>query len=244
MHGFDPGPANNKLLAALSYEDFELLRPQLTTVCIDQGTVLCEVGQEVDHVHFPLSGVISIAVVMRNGKLVETATVGREGMFGAMSGLRPHISLVRAIAPLPMFASRTTSARLRNAASNSKPIFDLCLRYNEVLLAQAQINAACNGLHRIEARFCRWLLQTRDRVQSDTVLVTQEFLSEMLGVRRTSVTEMANKIQAAGAISCSRGVIKIVDLEAVKAVACECYETFREQTSLVGEPAAQLRAGR
>jgi CRP-like cAMP-binding protein len=190
-----------------------------------------QVGQEVDHVHFPLSGMISIAVVMRNGKLVETATVGREGVFGAMSGLHPHVSLVRAIAQLPMFASRIASARLRSAASNSKPIFDLCLRHNEVLLAQARINAACNALHRIEARFCRWLLQTRDCVQSDTVLVTQEFLSEMLGVRRTSVTQVAGEIQASGAISCSRGIIKIIDLEALKAMSCECYETLRKQTS-------------
>jgi CRP-like cAMP-binding protein len=230
MHGFDPGPASNKLLAALSHDDFELLRPYLTTVRIDQGTVLCEVGQEVDHVYFPLSGMISIAVVMRNGKLVETATVGREGVLGAMSGLRPHISLVRAIAQLPMFASRTASARLRSAASNSKPIFDLCLRYIEVLLAQAQINAACNALHRIEARFCRWLLQTRDRAHSDTVLVTQEFLSEMLGVRRTSVTQVACQIQSSGAISYSRGIIKIIDLDALKTMSCECYETLREHT--------------
>ena len=118
----------------------------------------------------------------------------------------------------------------RSAASNSKPIFDLCLRYNEVLLAQAQINAACHALHRIEARFCRWLLQTRDRVQSDTVLVTQEFLSEMLGVRRTSVTQVACQIQSSGAISYSRGIIKIIDLEALKAMSCECYETLREHT--------------
>jgi CRP-like cAMP-binding protein len=88
-HGFDPGPASNKLLAALLQDDFELLRPHLTTLRIDQGTVLCEVGQEVDHVYFPLSGMISIAVVMRDGKPVETATVGREGVFGAMSGLHP-----------------------------------------------------------------------------------------------------------------------------------------------------------
>jgi CRP-like cAMP-binding protein len=113
-----------------------------------------------------------------------------------------------------------------------------------VLLAQARIGAACNALHYIEARFCRWLLQMRDRTESDNIQLTQKFLAGILGVRRTSVTEVANKIQAPGAISYSRGVIKIIDLEAVKAMACECYETFREQTSLVGAPAAQPRAGR
>ncbi len=113
----------------------------------------------------------------------------------------------------------------------SRRVADLCVQYNEVLLEQARLTAACNALHHIEARFCRWLLQTRDRAESDTITLTQEFLSEMLGVRRTSVTEVASKIQAGGAISYSRGVIKIVDLEARKAMSCECYETLREQTS-------------
>jgi CRP-like cAMP-binding protein len=146
-----------------------------------------------------------------------------------MSGLGLHTSGVRAIAQLPMFASRISSPQLRKVAASSKPVANLCIQYNEVLLEQARVTAACNALHQIEARFCRWLLQTRDRGESDTILLTQEFLSEMLGVRRTSVTEVASKIQADGAISYSRGVIKILDLEALKAMSCECYETLREQ---------------
>jgi CRP-like cAMP-binding protein len=131
-----------------------------------------------------------------------------------------------------MFARKIGSTELRKAVSSSKAIADLCLRSNEVLLTQARIGAACNALHQIEARFCRWLLQTRDRTESDNIQLTQKFLAEMLGVRRTSVTEVANKIQAAGAISYARGVIKIIDLEAVQALSCECYETLREQTSV------------
>ena len=99
-----------------------------------------------------------------------------------------------------------------------------------MLLTQARVTAACNALHKVEARFCRWLLQTRDRAESDTLALTQEFLSEMLGVRRTSVTEVAQKIQEAGAISYSRGVIKIIDLDALKTMSCECYETLREES--------------
>jgi CRP-like cAMP-binding protein len=174
---------------------------------------------------------VSLVVVMRDGKAIETATVGREGVVGAMSGLGLHTSWVRAIAQLPTFASRISSKQLRKAATSSKPISDLCIRYNEVLLGQARITAACNALHQVEARFCRWLLQTRDRAESDTIMLTQEFLSEMLGVRRTSVTEVASKIQADGAISYSRGAIKIIDREALKAMSCECYETVREQAS-------------
>src|SRR3977135_1939302 len=145
-----------------------------------------------------------------------------------MSGIAPCEWQVRAIAKLPMFAIQIASTEFRKAVSSSRAIADLCIRCNEGLLAQARITAACNALHQVEARFCRWLLQTRDRAESDTIMLTQEFLSEMLGVRRPSVTEVASKIQAAGAISYARGVIKIIDLAALKALSCECYETLRE----------------
>jgi CRP-like cAMP-binding protein len=138
---------------------------------------------------------------------------------------------VRAIAKLPMFARKIASTEFRKAVSSSRAIADLCIRCNEGLLAQAQVGAACNAVHRIEARFCRWLLQTRDRAESDTIMLTHEFLAQMLGVRRTTVTETSNKIEAASAIICSRGVIKIIDPEALKAMACQCHETLRDQTS-------------
>jgi len=168
---------------------------------------------------------------MRDGKTIETGTVGREGVVGAMSGIAPCAWQVRAIAKLPTFATKIAATEFRKAVSSSRAIADLCIRCNEGLLTQARIGAACNAVHHIEARFCRWLLQTRDRAESDTIMLTHEFLAQMLGVRRTTVTETANKIEATGAIICSRGIIKIIDLEAVKAMACQCYETFREQTS-------------
>jgi CRP-like cAMP-binding protein len=195
------------------------------------GTVLAEPGVEVDHAYFPLTGMISLVVVMRDGKAIETATAGREGVIGAMSGFGLHVSQVGAITQLAMFARKIASTELRKAVSSSRAITDLCLSYNEVLLTQARVTAACNALHQVEARFCRWLLQTRDRAESDTIMLTQEFLAQMLGVRRTSVTEVASKIQAEGAITYSGGAIKIIDLEALKAMACECYETLREHTS-------------
>jgi CRP-like cAMP-binding protein len=230
MHAIDPGALSNRLLGALPHNDFQLLVPHLHSVQLAQGTVLYESGHEVSEVYFPLSGMISLVVVMRDGKAIETATVGREGVVGAMSGLGLHTSWVRAIAQLPMFGSRIGSAQLREIAASSRAISEMCIRYNEVLLGQARVTAACNALHHIEARFCRWLLQTRDRAEGDTLMLTQEFLSEMLGVRRTSVTEVT-KIQASGAISYSRGVIKIINLEALKAMSCECYDTIREETA-------------
>jgi CRP-like cAMP-binding protein len=228
VHTIDPGPLSNKLLASLPHEDFQLLIPHLASVQLAQGTVLAEPGVEVDHAYFPLSGAVALLVIMRDGKAIETGTVAREGVVGAISGIGPCKSQVRAIAQMPMFARQIASTELRKAASSSKAIADLCVRCSEELLTQARIGAACSALHRIEARFCRWLLQTRDRTDSDTIMLTQGFLSEMLGVRRTSVTQVAGQIQSRGAISYSRGVIKIIDLEVLKAMSCECYETLRE----------------
>jgi CRP-like cAMP-binding protein len=230
VHAIAPGPLSNRLLARLPAVDFQLLVPHLASLQLAQGRVLYEPGGDVDQVYFPLSGMVSLLVVMQDGSAVETATVGREGVVGAMSGLGLRVSVVRSIVQLPMYASRIATTELRKAIAASKPIADLCLIYNEVLLTQARVTAACNALHLVEARFCRWLLQTRDRAESDSILLTQQFLAEMLGVRRTSVTEVAGRIQAAGAISYARGVIKIVDLDAVKAMSCECYQMLREET--------------
>jgi CRP-like cAMP-binding protein len=232
VHEIDPDPCSNKLLAALPPQDLQFLISHFVTMKFAQGTILCEPGVDIDHLYFPLSGAVSLLVVMRDGKAIETGTVGREGAIGAMSGIFPCKWQVRAIAQLPMFAGKIASTEIRKAVSSSKAIADLCLRSNEGLLTQARIGAACNAVHRLEARFCRWLLQTRDRAESDTIMLTQEFLAQMLGVRRTSVTEVANTIEAAGAIICSRRVIKIIDLEAVKALACECNEALLEQTSV------------
>jgi CRP-like cAMP-binding protein len=232
VHAIDPDPRSNKLLAELPPQDLQFLIPHFVTMKFAQGAILCEPGVDVDHVYFPMSGAVSMLVVMRDGKAVETGSVGREGVVGAMSGIGPSRWQVRATAQVPMLARKIASTEFRKAVFSSKAIADLCLRSNEGLLTQARIGAACNARHRLEARFCRWLLQTRDRAESDTIMLTHEFLAQMLGVRRPTVTETSIKIEAAGAIVCSRGVIKIIDLEAVKALSCECYETLRGQTSV------------
>jgi CRP-like cAMP-binding protein len=232
VHAIDPDPRSNKLLAELPPQDLQFLIPHFVTMKFAQGAILCEPGVDVDHVYFPMSGAVSMLVVMRDGKAVETGSVGREGVVGAMSGIGPSKWQVRATAQVPMLARKIASTEFRKAVFSSKAIADLCLRSNEGLLTQARIGAACNARHRLEARFCRWLLQTRDRAESDTIMLTHEFLAQMLGVRRPTVTETSIKIEAAGAIVCSRGVIKIIDLEAVKALSCECYETLRGQTSV------------
>jgi CRP-like cAMP-binding protein len=225
-----PNALANKLLAALPRDNSKSLSDHFAIVSMAQGTVLFNAEDEVDNIFFPLSGMVSLLVVLKNGNAIETATVGREGVVGAMAGLGLHKSRVRAVIQLASVVARISAVPFRKAAASSAAISDMCIRYDETLLAQARITAACNLSHSIEARFCRWLLQSRDRAESDTVPLTQEFLSQMLGVRRTSVTEVAIKMQDASVISYARGIIKIVDLQKLKEISCECYETLRSET--------------
>ena len=219
---------SNKLLAALPRDQFNLIAPYLTTSTYAQNMILCDIGDEVEHIYFPHDGMISLLAVMRDGKAIETATVGREGVVGGMAGLGLYRSLVRVMVQLPMTASRIASSQFRKAALGNEALRSISINYNEVLLTQARITAACNALHPVEARFCRWLLQSADRAGGDVVALTQELLAEMLGVRRTSVTEVAGKMQAEGVITYSRGVIRIVDRAALERLSCECYATLVE----------------
>jgi CRP-like cAMP-binding protein len=226
-------PLQNKLLAALPRADFDMFSSHLKTETLAQGLVLASPGDEVDQIYFPLSGMISILAVLRDGKAIETATVGIEGVVGAMAGFGLYNSLARCVVQLPMEVSKISAARFRKVAANSDNIRNMCILYNEVLLSQARVTAACNALHVVEARFCRWLLQSADRAASDTIHLTQEFLAEMLGVRRTSVTEIAVKMQEAGAISYSRGAIKILDRSALEKTSCECYQVLLDQSDFL-----------
>jgi CRP-like cAMP-binding protein len=219
--------SDNKLLAALPRTHFDRLAPHLIPEALVQGLVLIEAGEEFDQVYFPHSGMLSLLVVMRNEeKAIETATVGREGVVGAMTGLGHAKSSVRVVVQLPTTVSTITASKFREIAKKSDAVRDMCLHFNEVLLLQARVTAACNVLHPAEARFCRWLLQSADRAEGDTVGLKQEFLAEMLGLRRTSVSDVAGKIQALGVITYSRGRIKIVDRPALERLSCECYETL------------------
>jgi CRP-like cAMP-binding protein len=226
VHSPTSGHLDNKLLAALPRNHFNLLAPHLSITTLPQSVVVYETGDEVDQIYFPHNGMFSLLAVMRDGKAIETATVGREGVIGAMAGLGLYRSLVRVVVQLPLTASKIAAAQFRKAAAASEPIRNLAVHYNEVLLTQARITAACNALHPVEARFCRWLLQSADRAGSDTVTLTQELLAEMLGVRRTSVTEVAGKLQNEGVITYSRGVIRILDRPGLERLSCECYRTL------------------
>jgi CRP-like cAMP-binding protein len=224
-------PLSNELLAKLPREHFNMLVPHMVTVSLTQNTVLLEASEEVDHIYFPHNGMLSLLVVMRDGKAIETATVGREGAVGAMAGLSLYKSLVRVVVQLPMTCTKISSTNFRKVIAASEQLRNMCVQYNEVLLTQARITAACNALHPVEARFARWLLQSADRAGGDTVALTQELLAEMLGVRRTSVTEVAGKLQSEGMIAYSRGVIRVTDRAALERTSCECYQTLIDQSA-------------
>lgn len=217
----------NRLLAAASPAVFAAMQPHLHLVECQQGTVLAETGASVTTVYFPHSGIISLVVELSIGEMVETAMVGRDGVLNASSALDGKVSLNKAIVQLPGFASTIPANILTNIADESRDFRSLLIRHEQVLFAQSQQSGACNASHRVEARLCRWLLRTRDLAGGDDLVVTQEFLAQMLGVQRSSLSLVAQTLQKAGLIRYKRGHVRILDVEGVKDAACECYETVR-----------------
>jgi CRP-like cAMP-binding protein len=218
----------NEFLASLSSTDFERVRPHLHTIKLAQETVLVATGATLPHVYFPHSGIISLVVRLTEGQTIEVAMIGRDSVFGGSAALDGTVALSDAIVQLPGTASVLDIAQLRRAAEQSMTFRTTLIRHEQALLAQAQQSAACNAAHTVEARLSRWLLRARDLSGSDAVHVTQEFLSQMLGVQRTSVTIVANTFQQAGIIRYRRGNIQITDLDGLIDSACECYGTVKE----------------
>jgi CRP-like cAMP-binding protein len=223
----------NRLLGALGDAEFGLLGPHLRNVGLQQGMVLQEQGAPVEEVFFPLDGVVSLVSVMAGGEVIETATVGRDGAIGMFRGLGPWKATARAIVRVPGAAAVVPVAQFQAAVRESDSLRNLILRYKEALLGQVQQTAACNALHQLEARLARWLLQTADRVDGPSLPLTQEFMSQMLGVRRTTVTLVAGNLQQAGLISYHRGRVVILNRAGLEEAACECYETLRRRTEAV-----------
>ncbi|UAL12098.1 Crp/Fnr family transcriptional regulator [Caulobacter segnis] len=218
----------NRLLSALPSEDRALLTPHLSTVDLEKGRFLYDPGDLIDQVYFPNDCVISLMTLMENGAAIESATIGREGALGLMAAVAPRQSLSRAIVQAPGSALRIAASPLHEAWTRSAVLRDLVDRHNEALFGHAIQSVACNALHAVEARFCRWLLSCHDRIDSNTVSLTQEFLADMLGVQRTTVTAVAGSMQAKGLIRYRRGVVDILDRAGLEAMACECYGAVRK----------------
>jgi CRP-like cAMP-binding protein len=213
----------NRLLGSLSPEDYGLISPHLAQVELERGRLLYDPGDEIETIYFPQDGVISLMTLMENGAAIESATIGREGALGLQAAVSPRQSLSRAIVQTPVRATRIGAAALHDAWEKSLAIRNLVDRHSEALFGHAIQSVACNALHSVEARFCRWLLTCHDRISNDTVALTQEFLADMLGVQRTTVTAVARSLQEKGAIRYRRGVVDIIDRTALEQLACECY---------------------
>jgi CRP-like cAMP-binding protein len=214
----------NRILNSLPQNIFAALEPHLKIVNLPFGSVISETDQFVSTVYFPHSGIISLVVEMEIGDMIETAMVGRDGVVNATSALDGNISLHRGLVQSEGAASVISPGALRKLADEFTPFRSILIRHEQVLLAQAQQSAGCNASHTVEARMCRWLLRIRDLNQSNEVKLTQEFLGQMLGVRRTSVSLVASTLQQAGWIKYRRGHIQITDIEGLKSGVCECYE--------------------
>lgn len=226
-------PLANHLLATLPRPAFLELSPLLKLVSMKQGTELCRPSEEVEHVYFPHDGMISLLAVMKDGRQIETATVGPEGSVGIMAGIGIHVSRIKAVVQLPLTASCISAATFRKAVQSNNALRNLVVRANDALLAQVQITTACNALHAVDARLARWILQSSDRARGDVIPLTQDLLSQMLGVTRSSVSEVATKLQSAGLIQYTRGNIEILDRAALEKAACECYEAVRQISNSV-----------
>jgi CRP-like cAMP-binding protein len=220
----------NRLLAALRPSDLSLLQPHLKQIMLEKGMRLQEQGDRVEQAYFPLSGTISLLAVMGDGQAIETAIVGREGTVGAISGLGPWHAASRAVVTVPGTAWVIATSRLQDAVRQNEHLRNILLHYKETLLAQVQQTAGCNALHNAEERLARRLLQTRDRIDSDRMPLTQDLLSQMLGLRRSTVTVVAGVLQTVGCIRYRRGYLEIIDRSALEQMACDCYDTIRQRT--------------
>ncbi len=221
----------NHFLDSLSAADLRELRPHLAPVNLTRNDVLDEVDQPISHVYFPIDAILSVVTVMRSGAQVESRTVGRESGYGQLHALGSPLAYERMIVQVGGAAWRIPLPALRQAALASPSLVQAIVHHAQASIVQAAQNTACNSLHPAEQRLCRWLLLTQDRLDSDVVPLTQEHLSIMLGVQRTTVTAIASQLQERGAISYVRGKITILDREALKRCTCECYEAIEERAA-------------
>jgi len=221
--------SHNHLLNILPQNIFAALQPHLKEVKLVFADVVAEPDQQVSRVYFPHTGVISLVIELESGSMIETAMVGRDGAVNATSALDGKTSFQKGIVQVAGSASVISPDTLRTIANEFEPFRSVLIGHEQVLLAQAQQSAGCNASHTVEARMCRWLLRIRDLTGSDEMELTQEFLAQMLGVRRTSVSLVANTLQKADFIRYRRGHIQIVDVEKLKSGACECYKKVKER---------------
>lgn len=220
----------NRLLAALPQKEYQRLLPELDEVALTFADILYEPGQRIRHVYFPNNSIVSLLSEAAASATLEVGMVGNEGLTGISVFLGVDESRNRAVVQGAGTAMRMKAAGLRSKAGNGGSLHRLLHRYTQSLLTQISQSAACNRFHRVDERLARWLLLTHDRLGVDQFPVTQEFISNMLGVRREGVTVAAGALQRDKLISYSRGVINILNREGLRAVSCQCYKIIKDES--------------
>jgi CRP-like cAMP-binding protein len=231
----------NRLLSALPPADLDLLAPHLRKTSLERDAVLVRSGDPIERIYFPSSGLIAFVMDMPNGQTVATAVVGHEGAAGILSTLGPVRSPMTAVVRVAGTASQISPSRFHAALSRSHGLANLVHAHMRSMLVQFQHIAACNALHSVEARLARWLLQVHDQMDSDMLPLTQETLSEFLGVRRTTVTHVVFKLRESGAIRSNRRSSIEIDRPRLEAAACQCYPIMRDRIDRI-VPAERARS--
>jgi CRP-like cAMP-binding protein len=218
----------NRFLDRLPAASQRRLVPLLKPVELVYNQVLYEANGPIDHAYFPSGAILSALTVMQDGNIIEVATIGHEGLvghYGSGGPTSPH----RMVVQLGGGAHRIGARELQAASEEDRPLAGLLTAYHIAFMAQVSQSVACNGLHRLEQRCCRWLLMARDRVGSDDLRLTHDYLAVMLGARRASVTAALRPLQEAGLVRSTRGVVIILDGAALEARSCECYAVVRDR---------------
>ena len=226
-----PSPNQNHLLAALPTAEFERLAPHLELVPMPLGEMLYEPDEKLLHAYFPTTAIVSLHYVMESGVSAESAGVGNEGVVGISLFMGGDTTPSSAVVQTAGHAYRLDGRLLKQEFNRGSLMQQLMLRYTQALITQMSQTAACNRHHSVEQQLCRWLLLTLDRVSSRELIMTQELVASMLGVRREGITEAAGKLQQAGFIRYRRGHISVLERSGLEARACECYAVVKKELS-------------
>ncbi|MFJ2536006.1 Crp/Fnr family transcriptional regulator [Pseudomonas sp. NPDC087614] len=225
-----PNPQQNHLLAALPVEIRHRLLPQLELVSFPQGKVLYESGDVLRYVYFPTDSIISLLYVMENGAAADISVVGNEGLIGVALFMGGESTSSRAVVQSAGYAFRLRGQLLKDEFNRHGEMLRLMLRYTQALITQMAQTAVCNRHHSIDQRLCRWLLLSLDRLPGNQLVMTQELIGNMLGVRREGITEAARKLQKLGVIEYCRGLITVLDRPQLEELSCECYAVVKHET--------------